>query len=81
MKYPAIFRRVDDMICIRFPDLPGAFSEARPNESAREMAEDCLKCYFGGLKRLGRTPNQPSPIESVERDPELETVELIEIEI
>lgn len=79
--YPAVFRKDGDTICIRFPDLQGAFSEARQGDDPIVWAKDCLELYLRNFAKLGWSPAKPSPIDRVACEPELEQVVLVEVEV
>lgn len=40
---------------VTVPALPGLVTEGRNLEEARAMAEDAIRCYIGGLKKLKET--------------------------
>jgi predicted RNase H-like HicB family nuclease len=46
ISYIAKFSYCDDGICVTFPDVPGAITEADTKEEAIEMAKDALVCWF-----------------------------------
>lgn len=48
--YPAIFAKEDDGIIVRFPDVPGAFTDGGTMEEAWENAEDVLNLMLMGME-------------------------------
>lgn len=55
-QYTVIFELNEDKgYTVTVPALPGLVTEGRNLEEAREMAEDAIRCYIGGLKKLKET--------------------------
>ena len=81
LNYPAVFRKDGTTVCIHFPDLRGAFSEARQGDDPMVWAKDCLELYLRNSLKLGWSLPQPSPIDRVACEPELEQVVSVEVEV
>lgn len=79
--YPAIFKTNGDTICIHFPDLRGAVSEARQGDDPMEWAKDCLSLYLKNFAKLGWTPTKSSSMANVLHDPTTERVVLVEVDV
>lgn len=66
--YYAVFTIDEDGISVRFPDLPGAFSQGDTIDDAIEHAKDCLQGFLHWLMEDGDEINQPSAPEDIEFD-------------
>jgi predicted RNase H-like HicB family nuclease len=52
-QYTAVFEPNEDGgFTVTIPALPGLVTEGRNFEEARQMAEDAIECYIGGLRKL-----------------------------
>ncbi|TPG53299.1 ribbon-helix-helix protein, CopG family [Roseomonas nepalensis] len=70
--YPAILERVPDGYSVYFPDLDGCVSHGATTEDAAREAEQALALHLRGMIEDGEAIPDPTPLESVERDPEVE---------
>ncbi|MFC0408790.1 type II toxin-antitoxin system HicB family antitoxin [Roseomonas elaeocarpi] len=70
--YPAILERSSDGFGVSFPDLPGCVSAGDTTEHAAAQAEVGLALHLRGMIEDGEAIPEPTPLEDVERDPEVE---------
>ena len=60
-QYTAFFDRNElGGYTVTVPALPGLVTEGEDMEQARSMAEDAIRCYIEGLRKL----EEPPPVES-----------------
>ena len=53
-EYSAVFERNEHGgYTVTVPSLPGLVTEGSDLENARQMAEDAIRCYLGGLQKEG----------------------------
>jgi len=72
--YPAIIERAGDAYSVFFPDLPGCTSAGRTVTEAAVNAEEALSGHILVSEQHGDELPDPSEIDAVERDPEIEEV-------
>ncbi|QTH19736.1 type II toxin-antitoxin system HicB family antitoxin [Rhizorhabdus wittichii] len=72
--YPAIIERAPDGYGVFFPDLPGCTSGGRTVQEAARMAEEALDGHLLVTAQHGETLPEPSELDAVERDPEVDEV-------
>ena len=70
--YPAVLEQASDGFGVFFPDLPGCTSAGDTTEQAAANAEAALAMHLGAMLRDGDPIPAPTPLEAVERDPEVE---------
>lgn len=70
--YPAILERVSDGFSVFFPDFDGCVSHGDTTEEAAREAEQALALHLRGMIEDGDAIPEPTPLECVERDPEVE---------
>lgn len=70
--YPAVLERVSDGFSVFFPDLPGLASAGDTTEDAAAKAEAALTLHIRGMLEDGEAIPEPTPLEAVERDPEVD---------
>lgn len=81
--YPAIIERADKAFSVYFPDLPGCTSAGASVQEAALNAEEALAGHLLELASHGDAIAEPSCLDSVERDPEVDEVArlLVRIEL
>jgi predicted RNase H-like HicB family nuclease len=72
--YPAILERVDNAFSVYFPDLPGCTSAGRTVQEAALNAEEALAGHLLETARAGDDLPDPSDLDAIERDPEVDEV-------
>lgn len=72
--YPAVIERGLDGFGVFFPDFPGCVSAGDTTEEAAANAEAALAMHLGAMLRDKDPIPHPTPIERVERDPEVQEV-------
>lgn len=72
--YPAIIERAGDGFSIFFPDLPGCTSAGRTEQEACLNAEEALAGHLLVSAHHGDAVKQPSALDDVARDPEVDEV-------
>lgn len=70
--FPAILEQVPDGFSVFFPDLDGCVSHGGSTEEAAREAEQALALHLRGMIEDGTAIPDPTPLEQVERDPEVE---------
>ena len=75
--YPAIIERAAEGFSVFFPDLPGCTSAGRSLTEAALNAEDALYGHLLITAQHGEGVPEPSALEDIERDPEVEEAALI----
>ena len=70
--YPAVVERTGDGFSVFFPDLPGCTSAGRTLTEAALNAEEALYGHLLVTAQHGEEIPEPSPLEDIERDPEVE---------
>jgi predicted RNase H-like HicB family nuclease len=63
--YPAIFTSENVGYSVRFPDVPGCYTEGDTIAEAIEMAKDALNLTLYGAEEDGDVINPPSDIRSI----------------
>jgi len=67
--YPACFIHEENGYSVIFPDLDHLATCGPTLDDALFMAVDCLAGYLYMLKREGKEPSAPSPLEKIDLDP------------
>ena len=70
--FPAVLEQVADGYSVFFPDFVGCVSHGTTTEEAAREAENALALHLRGMIEDGAAIPDPTPLESVERDPEVE---------
>ncbi len=70
--YPAIVERAGEGFSVFFPDLPGCTSAGRTLTEAALNAEEALFGHLLVTAQHGEDIPEPSALEDIERDPEVE---------
>lgn len=70
--YPAIIERAKSGFSVFFPDLPGCASAGADMQEAALGAEEALSGHLAVMADHGDPIPDPSPIDAVERDPEVD---------
>jgi predicted RNase H-like HicB family nuclease len=70
--FPAVLERAPDGFGVFFPDFPGCVSHGDTTEDAARQAEAALALHLRGMIEDGEAMPDPTPLEQVERDPEVE---------
>jgi predicted RNase H-like HicB family nuclease len=70
--YPAVLERAPDGFGVTFPDFAGCVSHGDTTEDAAAQAEAALSLHLRGMIQDGDPIPEPTPLEQVERDPEVE---------
>lgn len=70
--YPAVLERVSDGFSVFFPDLPGCVSAGDTAEHAAANAEAALALHLAGMAEDGDSLPDPTPLEELSADPEVE---------
>ncbi|WP_458097354.1 type II toxin-antitoxin system HicB family antitoxin [Roseomonas sp. WA12] len=70
--YTALLERVPGGFSVSFPDLDGCVSHGITTEDAARQAEQALALHLRGMIEDGDAIPEPTPLEQVERDPEVE---------
>lgn len=70
--YPAVMERAPDGFGVYFPDFPGCVSHGDTTEHAAAQAEAALAFHIRGMLKDGDAIPDPTPLERLERDPEVE---------
>ena len=70
--YPAIVERAGEGFSVFFPDLPGCTSAGRSLTEAALNAEEALYGHLLVTAQHGEDIPEPSALEDIERDPEVE---------
>ena len=72
--YPAIVERAGKAFSVYFPDLPGCTSAGRTVQEAALNAEEALAGHLLETARAGEALADPSELDAIERDPEVDDV-------
>ncbi len=72
--YPAIVEQAGGGYSVFFPDLPGCVSAGRTLDEAVINAEEALSGHILVSARHGEELSAPTPLDRIERDPEVEEV-------
>lgn len=72
--YPAIIERAGETFSVYFPDLPGCTSAGRTVQEAALNAEEALAGHLLETTRAGEEVADPSDLDTIERDPEVDEV-------
>jgi predicted RNase H-like HicB family nuclease len=72
--YPAIIERAAEGFSVFFPDLPGCTSAGRTVSEAAINAEEALAGHILVSEEHGDELTDPSDLETIERDPEVDEV-------
>lgn len=72
--FPAIVDRSHETFGVTFPDFPGCSSSGSTMDEALLSAEEALALHINGMIEDGDAIPSPTPLDRVERDPELENV-------
>jgi predicted RNase H-like HicB family nuclease len=70
--YPAIVERAGKAFSVYFPDLPGCTSAGRTAQEAALNAEEALAAHLLETARAGAALPDPSDLDAIERDPEVD---------
>lgn len=70
--YPAIIERGTDGFDVFFPDLPGCTSGGNTIQDAAQQAEEALDMHLTGLIEDGEPFPEPSDIEAIVVDPDVD---------
>ena len=70
--YAAIAEKSEDGFCAFFPDLPGLATAGDTSADLAYQAEKALEFHIRGMLEDGEKLPKPTPIELVEKDPEVE---------
>ncbi|MFH5927185.1 type II toxin-antitoxin system HicB family antitoxin [Roseomonas xinghualingensis] len=70
--YPAILEQSSDGFGVFFPDFDGCVAHGATAEDAAREAEEALALHIRGMIEDGDAIPDPTPLERVERDPEVE---------
>ena len=70
--YPAIIERGSHGYGVFFPDLPGCTSAGDTMEDAALSAEEALALHIRGMMEDGEALPDPTPLDRIERDPEVD---------
>ncbi|MFH5927163.1 type II toxin-antitoxin system HicB family antitoxin [Roseomonas xinghualingensis] len=70
--YPAILEQSSDGFGVFFPDFDGCVAHGATTEDAARQAEEALALHLRGMIEDGDAIPDPTPLERVERDPEVE---------
>ncbi|MBO9377933.1 HicB family protein [Sphingomonas histidinilytica] len=70
--YPAIVERAGKGYCVFFPDLPGCTSAGATLQEAARAAEAALEGHLIVTAEAGQALPDPSDLDDVERDPEVD---------
>jgi predicted RNase H-like HicB family nuclease len=70
--YPAVLERAPDGFGVFFPDFDGCVSHGATSEDAAREAEQALALHLRHMIADGDPIPDPTPLENVERDPEVE---------
>ena len=62
-RYPYRTEQHENSIVVEFPDVPGALTEVRDEETAAEIIEDCLMAALGGYIKSKKIPPSPSDLQ------------------
>lgn len=54
--YPAVFTKEDNCYWVRFPDMPGCFSEGNSLEEAYEMSQEAMGLWLENADGVFKTP-------------------------
>ena len=72
--YPAILERGDASYGVSFPDFPGCIGVDGTPDGALRTAAEALSFHISGMAEDGEAIPDPTPIEAVVPDPEVDTV-------
>lgn len=72
--YPAIVERAQEGFSVFFPDLPGCTSAGATIQQAALAAEEALSGHLLVSAEHGDPVADPTPLDTLERDPEIEEV-------
>lgn len=72
--YPAIVERAGDGFSVFFPDLPGCTSAGRTQQEAFINAEEALAGHLLVSAQHGDELGEPSSLDDIPRDPEVDEV-------
>ena len=70
--YVAVAEKSEDGYAAFFPDFPGCVTAGGSSADLAYQAEKALDLHIRGMLEDGEKPPAPTPIEDVERDPEIE---------
>lgn len=68
VNYPAIFHKENKGYWIEFPDVPGAYSQAKNFDEAISMATDALALALDDIERSGKELPKPSRADKIKLD-------------
>lgn len=77
--YPAIIERAGDAFSVYFPDLPGCTLAGRTEQEAALNAEEALAGHLIETARAREAVADPSALDAIARDPEVDEVARIQI--
>lgn len=72
--YPAIIERAANGFSVFFPDLPGCASAGANVQEAALGAEEALNGHLAVMAQFGDPIPDPSPLDGIERDPDVDEV-------
>lgn len=72
--FPAIIDRGTDGYGVTFPDLPGCTSGGTTVDDAAHSAEEALALHLRGMIEDGEMIPDPTPLDRIGRDPEVEEI-------
>ncbi|RZM23471.1 MAG: HicB family protein [Sphingomonas sp.] len=70
--YPAIIERAGDGFSVFFPDIPGCTSAGDTVQQAALGAEEALSGHLAVMAEYGDAIPDPSPIDGIARDPDVD---------
>lgn len=79
--YPAIIERAGDGFSVFFPDLPGCTSAGATVQEAARNAEQALDGHLNVSAEHGDDLTDPSELDAIERDPEVDEVARILVRV
>ncbi|MDK9720535.1 MAG: type II toxin-antitoxin system HicB family antitoxin [Rhodospirillales bacterium] len=80
-RYPAIIDREGDVFGIAFPDFPGCVSSGGSVEEAIDNGTEALTGHLAVMAADGDKIPAPDSLDQIERDPELDIVLAVLIEV
>ena len=72
--FPAILERGPEGFGVYFPDLPGCVSAGATMQETARNAEEALSLHLAGMAEDGEAIPQPSELDSIARDSEVDEV-------
>jgi len=75
--YPAVIDRSDSGFGVSFPDIPGCTSAGASIQEAAVNAEAALALHLDSMRKDGDTIPEPSGLDAVDVDPEIEVAALV----